>query len=453
VRVEGDVQDVIIVAQNGLTGHFQIVGDLLGTFTILHPAGDVFEEPPLQITGDLGGELYIPNGLVATVQVAAGTISGHVTVDGTQPSGALLQVGTTSGLTGDVAVNANANGTVEVIGSVASGGLVHVYGDVGEGGLVEIGDGTTAGEIRVDGDLSGTITLAKLTGTAHVLNDLTLGGTVEVTDSGPTLTGLVDIDGNAEGHIHCMGDLTGSIDIAGYLGNNDPNSPLAGRISVDGSFEKANGTDPALIWIHTPLPFGGTPIGVKAYVCVDYDGWDDGDDWDGAARLVIGSDPNDPNNAYLPNLSYHVWHVTSCKGDMNNDASVTMSGDLDAFTVAVNDLIYETANYASQFPGLGGSMNSHGDANCDGTFDSHDINPFVARIRSGDCDCGDSRQGGDGGEGLDWITPEELAALLGDNIAPELYEALLTMVAAAIDAAPDDENQAFWETAYGILTQ
>jgi hypothetical protein len=43
--------------------------------------------------------------------------------------------------------------------------------------------------------------------------------------------------------------------------------------------------------------------------------------------------------------------------------------------------------------------------------------------------------------------------VLAANVAPELYGDLLNMVLNAIEDAPDDETQAYWEAVYAALTQ
>ena len=69
------------------------------------------------------------------------------------------------------------------------------------------------------------------------------------------------------------------------------------------------------------------------------------------------------------------------------------------------------------------------DADCNATFDYGDMNPFVYRVTTGDCDCpGDSEQG------AEQRSPEELAKLLADNVAPERYDGLAFVVGQAIEA-------------------
>ena len=420
MSVDGDVSasaTVEIVARYGLTGTFTIGGDLEGTFQINHGTLDLFDEPRLTIEGQIvyGGDVYIPQALSGNVQIEVlGGIAegGYVALQNTLDTGGLLQVEVPAGssIDGVVLVDGDASGTLEVIGEVAAAGLLHVYGDLPQGGVIRV--------------------------------------------AGSPLAGTVDVDEDVEGLIH-LDALTGKIDVAGRLGANPPTG-LSGCIRIDGSFKKVGVDDPALVWIHTLYDEQTrTIIGPKAYFCVDFDGWDDGHDWGATARFAVGSDPNDPNNAYGPNSGYHIWHVTSCKGDMNNDGSVGMS-DVTPFTTALNDVIYGTSNYAAAFPGLGAtgsSMTYHGDANCDGTFNSSDVNPFVARVTSGDCDCEEGDAPGQTWAVMDSMTAEEVAALLAESIDPEECDGLVAIVAAAIDAAPDEEHAEFWEAVYAILTQ
>ena len=94
----------------------------------------------------------------------------------------------------------------------------------------------------------------------------------------------------------------------------------------------------------------------------------------------------------------------------------------------------------------------HGDANCDGSLDVGDINPFIALVISGCCDpnC-PGCEGQDGGGGQ--LSPQELAAQLAASVAPELYNDLLALIAANIELQPDEESQAYWEAVYAALTE
>jgi hypothetical protein len=67
--------------------------------------------------------------------------------------------------------------------------------------------------------------------------------------------------------------------------------------------------------------------------------------------------------------------------------------------------------------------------------------------------CAEARGDRMDGEGADRMPPDELAALLADNVAPEDYDTLLAVIAPAIDAAADDQTQTYWEAVYAALIQ
>lgn len=51
--------------------------------------------------------------------------------------------------------------------------------------------------------------------------------------------------------------------------------------------------------------------------------------------------------------------------------------------------MFDRPKYASDYPGLDGSMIYHGDSNCDGDVDSFDIDPFLEKLYSDppNCNC------------------------------------------------------------------
>jgi hypothetical protein len=194
-----------------------------------------------------------------------------------------------------------------------------------------------------------------------------------------------------------------------------------------------NPNDACEIGIRGAMPFPGT-------IAVDWDGDQESDTWERGAVVRIGEVAY-----YENNWQNRVYDISGCRGDMHGDLAAG-SPDINPFVAALSN----SAAYAQMHPGLDGSTIFHGDANCDGSMDFADINPFVARAGSGDCDCAEER--GDGMDG-DLMPPEDLAAILAENVAPEQYDALLAVVAAVIDAAPNEETQAYWEAVYAALTQ
>jgi hypothetical protein len=276
------------------------------------------------------------------------------------------------------------------------------------------------GQVYVTGSLAGALEFRN--------GPVRPGGTPDAVFVGGSLTGRVVADswvsrnlviaGNvnsttAEAPISIGGNVTAQIRVYGSL-LDDPNAPY--EIDIAGAMPSA--------------------------ISIDWDGDQQADTWEPGAVIRIGT-----TEYYENDWQARVYEIGSCRGDMQGDWAVGFP-DINPFVAALSD----PAAYAQMLPGLEGSMIYHGDANCDEVFDFADINPFVARVTTGNCDCGysEDRRGGDG---TDSMPPEDLAALLAENVAPELYDDLLAVVAAAIDAAPDDETQAYWQEVYAALTQ
>ncbi|MBU0639951.1 MAG: hypothetical protein KKB50_13870 [Planctomycetes bacterium] len=57
---------------------------------------------------------------------------------------------------------------------------------------------------------------------------------------------------------------------------------------------------------------------------------------------------NDDDALNVPATLPNIWHITWCKGDMNNDGTVN-GFDIDPFVMALED----PAEYEDEFPGLG----------------------------------------------------------------------------------------------------
>ncbi len=255
------------------------------------------------------------------------------------------------------------------------------------------------GPVRPSGPPDAVFIGASLTG--QVLTDVSLGRNLVVVGDVNSTT--------ADPPISVGGDMTAQIRVYGSL------------------FDDANAT--------YEIDIAGAMPGA---IAIDWDGDQESDVWVPGALIRIGAVVYEEND-----WQARVYEISSCRGDMQGDWAVGFP-DINPFVAALSD----PAAYAQMSPGLEGSMTYHADADCSGVFDFGDINPFVARVTSGDCDCGGSR-----GDGMDSMTPEELGALLADNVTPELYDALLAVVAAAIDAAPDETTEAYWQAVYAALTQ
>ncbi len=319
------------------------------------------------------------------------------------------------------------------------------------------------GNIDIGRDLNG-LQLAKLDGTLRVGRDLILddfyylleGGSGELTVE-RNLSGVLDIiatgfagpisiHGDMPGRIDIWtsGDLTGTITIGGSLSGSigisdnlfDSARDLSGgHIIVNGSL-----TESGYIWV------GGSFQGDTEFIAIDYDGWDEADTWESGATITVGEDTYEGNEP-----DAHVWEITSCKADMNNDELVDFF-DIDPFVTAITD----PGQYALDYPGLAYSMVFHGDLNCDGYVDFFDIDPFVARAITDPCcyeECGDcpERFGGEGGG--ESLSPLEMAIELATHIAPERYDTLVEMIALLAAAQKDAEKAAYWTAVWAALSE
>jgi hypothetical protein len=166
------------------------------------------------------------------------------------------------------------------------------------------------------------------------------------------LSGTIRSGGDFDGAISVGGDLPGEIRIDGSL----KNSEAEFEVDVVGSAE-ASGA-----------------------IAVDYDGFDANQDWEsGAVVRIDGEEYVEASDAvnYLYEAP-NIWHVTECVGDCNNDA-VLDAFDVEPFTVALTG----EAQYATAYPGLGGSRVHHADIDCSGVVDAFDIEPFINQLLIG----------------------------------------------------------------------
>ena len=428
-----------------------ITGNVSGTIAVGRDA--IYIEAPNIVAGglvDVGRDLYalrvialpgdvhVHGNLYQLLSTVFGSVTGTVTVDGDM-------IGR---ITAWADVSADAEITVG--GNVQPGGGVSAAGDISGDVIIS---GQFAGLIRSGGNLAGQV---RIVGDVLSTGQMLVG---TIPENNGRLTGAVEI-GTTETSADLLGsiivyyDQTGSISVHGDVV--DENADLGGgHIIVNGSLIEG-----------AQISIDGGFASTTEFIAVDHDGWSDGDDWG-------SNDPNDANNPYVrmhagdPNDDYyyygntpteHVWHITECRGDMNNDGIVSYA-DINGFTLALS----QPGLYALRYPGLGGvapdpntggSRVYHGDMNCDGLLTYADINPFVIRLEEGCCDpncgaCGGNLLQG-GGQRL---SPQALATRLMLNIDPDLYDDLVEIVAQAATGLDDAGDRAYWQAVYGYLAE
>lgn len=225
--------------------------------------------------------------------------------------------------------------------------------------------------------------------------------------------------------------VAGTIDIGGDLsGQVILRKPLqSGRIHVRGSLVD----NPAGHEIEIPA------IDSNGAIAIDYDGWQEGDEWEEGATVVIGS------TTYTENMpSMNIWEIQRCKGDMNNSGWVTVA-DFDPFLMALND----PQLYEQTYPGLEGSILWHGDCNCDGVFDSDDFDEakdLMAReCCTTDClyfNCEVDPIG---------PTPLSTATMLNGAVSAHMRPALFATVMDLAEDSSDPPRAAFWGQVLTLL--
>jgi hypothetical protein len=391
--------------------------------------------PEIFIFGPHGGTIDVAGSL--NYLVVTGALSGSVTVQGELAN--LVLDGVTPAAT--IVVTGSLLHS-EVSGSPFEGN-VHVGGNVGAF-TVDTGFGA-AGQLIVDGNLTGWLWVpgGPLAGTVTIMGSIQgfvyVGSTTPADLTGSLtvqqdMSGLVDVNGNLTGALVVNHDLTGRVNVHGNLVGDAETGP-AGHIIINGSF--GTGLGPGYILVVGNFSWS------QAFISVDYDGYQYGDDWkeyayiDVHGRRLTGNTPEE-----------HVWEISGCRGDLNGDHAVGFS-DLNPFVLALNS----PEEYAQAFPGLQGSMVWHGDVNCNGVFGFDDISPFVALLSLPDPCCDATCPLCEDAGGQEAMSAQELAENLAANIWPELYDELLWIVAEAIKNASGDADAAYWLAVYNALTE
>jgi hypothetical protein len=356
--------------------------------------------------GGMGGALHVTGNLTALVVVQQASLSGSVTVDGDVVANAgiwLWEQGIS--ITGQVNFNSNCAGNV-VIGP---------YFDDEDAPEPAPWENDLSGTLAITGDLSGHVSIGR-----YVTGSIVVGG---------SLTGAIK---SRDAMWDVAGDLSG------------------GHIIVYGSY-----AEPGRIVI------GGGFAGDTEFIAFDYNGGDLQDSWESQYWVGVGGQwysMSDPDA--------RVWEISDCKGDLNGDAVVDLA-DINAFVLALAN----AEEYSLAYPGLGGtaadnylggSRPFHGDVNCNGTFGLDDINPFVALMQNPCCHnvcdpCpagrGDNAMQAGAEDDAGGLSPEQMAAMLGGNVDPGLYNSLVTLVGENAGQQETEADAAYWEAVYYALIE
>jgi hypothetical protein len=258
--------------------------------------------------------------------------------------------------------------------------------------------------------------------------------------------------------------LDGWLELTGDLHGTSSQAPIYVEGELTGEIHVGRGLydDPnAAVEIHVGA------MASTAGIAVRWPGWDklyDGQSWESGAKVEVGQDVYEGNTP-----DKNIWCVSCFKGDLNNDGVVDPF-DIDAFILALS---YPT-EYGEAYRGLSGSMVYHGDCNCDGWYDGYgfyhsvfnafDIDAFVLRLTNpsawynlyhcehcpvvGDGPGGGVADGAGAGDGEapsdDLGSPEAVAALLRDNVAPERLSVVIEIAAELANAYADTPRGEFW---------
>jgi hypothetical protein len=326
-------------------------------------------------------------------------------------------------LAGSVTVDAEMAGTITAWGDITQ--PIEITGAM-TGYITTLSPGALGASLWIKGDLTGTVSIA---GTLDA--PLTVDGSVG--DTGSVFSG-----GSAAGPITIGADCAGSIEVGSLVG--EPESTRYGHIAINGSLKSD-------AHITVDAAFGGS----TEYITVDWNGWQAGDDWESGAIVTIDQTdyteaPNNPTD--------RVWETSCAKGDMDGDGD-TNSFDIDPFVMALVDHTLGS-DYDLAYPGILGSVEYHGDCDCDGQeeplFNAFDIDAFVLRIVDPcgyqqaypGCDpCLDceSRMRFDQAPAP---SPADVAALLAESVRPQNYSALLQVAGDLATNLPDLDRAQFW---------
>ncbi len=316
-----------------------------------------------------------------------------------------------------------------------------ILGDLTIGGRcgadLLIPEGTISGSLLIDDDMTGQLVIGDDEHPQALTGSVTINGGLSgavVLEGSLSESGSIHVAGNVDGAISMHGDIDGGTIEVGAL--DDPEDPSVqgdelngGHIIVTGSLLGSGG-----ILCHYAFP------GSTEFITIDYDGWHPSDNWIPPAAITVGNQTfyeNDPNA--------RVMEITSCKGDMNNDAYVDLT-DINGMIAAVQG----QQVYAQAYPGRGGAWLFKGDTDCDGDVDFEDIDAFVARLGCCDPNCPGCPPGGDG------LQAQELAAGLLTHVPEARHATLRAFVAQMIAHHHDrgrEPQRVYWSQVLAHLSE
>lgn len=383
----------------------EIAGSISGTLDILNDLGAPGVASGVQIIGDL-----TPTGRIQVGQTLYGrlTLTGDA-LDGVgnwirirRMSGGRLEMRDLRlrlsdgadwcvighGLTVPELAATTQTGTVAIHGALSGRLYIRGYSSVHvsvntidaaddapwrDGGIEATSGYTAESRIDVASFVRGRIGLPRDLLPASALPTVTFAGEIDVTGDLPAAARIDTLNPGTSGGQRAV-DLAAMIHIHGNLaGKVQATGGLSGQVRIDGSLVDGVAGD--------EVEIAGPRSGIGA-VTVDYDGWNDGDNWQNGATVRIGG------QVYAANTpAARVWEVTCCRGDTNNDGLINFF-DIDPYLMVLFDTP-GPGSYSALLPGLDGSRVYHADLNCDGRADFFDIDPFVAALFSGACsyDC------------------------------------------------------------------
>ena len=233
--------------------------------------------------------------------------------------------------------------------TIDEGAKVSILGNVDAGAVIQASE--VKGTIDIGGEVNGLVAVKDLRQTGRVVAQEVNEGIIQ----------FASILGTVEGIVEVLGDLHGRIWPQHQALMN------GGQIHVHGSvFADPNEPNQPRIWL-TSWNSGA--------IVIDYDGYDPNDAWQSGATVNVAG------NIYTGNSpAAHVYEVTDCRGDMDND------GDCDTDDVAdFYNALGDPNQFVADNPGLDGCAPWHGDVNQDSTFDIHDEGAMLVFSNMGCC--------------------------------------------------------------------